>query len=24
MDENVVGNLTPERVLVALKGWTKS
>jgi bidirectional [NiFe] hydrogenase diaphorase subunit len=24
MDENVVGNLTPERVLAALKGWTKS
>jgi bidirectional [NiFe] hydrogenase diaphorase subunit len=24
MDENVVGNLTPERVLAALEGWTKS
>jgi len=24
MDENVVGNLTPERVLAVLEGWTKS
>ncbi|GHO99954.1 hydrogenase HoxE [Reticulibacter mediterranei] len=24
MDEDVVGNLTPERTLAALEGWTKS